>query len=162
MPTGSPRRGRYRLDARSLDVTRRRNGDANPRGRLERPDGRFRLAEGLGAPGDITIAEAQSRIYADWDRQVAEGSISVDCINGYKAQTRLLFAFAISRGLTHIDQFDAPFIHDWTRLRSPNSTDAEVLPSTRKMRLAAARAFFITAQCLGLHDENPAQAVEAH
>lgn len=143
-------------------MTRRRHGDANPRGRLERPVGRLRLADGLQSPGDITIEAAQERVYADWERQAAAGTISRACIDGYRAQTRGLCALALARKLTHLDQFDATFIHDWTRLRETGASESEVLPRTRKMRLAAARAFFITAQCLGLHDENPAQAVEAH
>jgi hypothetical protein len=78
MSQASPnQRGRYRLHpAAGVEVvTRRRIGDANPRGRMERLQGPFRLRADLSAPGAMALVTALTLVVADWERQVADGTI---------------------------------------------------------------------------------------
>lgn len=158
MADGTRRRGRYRLHPDGgVPVTRRRAGAANPRQKLERPVGRFVLAPSLQTPGDIRIDAAAALVYEDWARQLTNGTISAACIQGYEAQVQQLCARAEALRLTHLDQLDSTFLFEWARLQA--SGDGEVSARSRKNRLSAASAFFTTAQCLGLYDENPAVAV---
>lgn len=151
------RRGRYRLHPEgNVPVTRRRAGSANPRMKLERPTGRFTLAPGLAAPGDIRIDAAVGLVCEDWHRQLANRTIGEQCIDRYIFHTRSMAARAQAIGLTHVDQLDSSFLFEWARLRRHGQ--GEVGTGSRQVRLSAASAFFNTAQCLGLYDENPAVA----
>jgi integrase/recombinase XerC len=142
------------------DVTRRRLGDANPNGRLERPQGRFRLAYGLDDPGAIAAPVALELVEADWKRQAAIGNVSEVVLDGYCRDARSLVRTAQARGLRNLGEIDQDLIWTWMRSAKVDEPEASVSSNTRYRRRSAARAFFMTAQCLGLYDQNPAMSVE--
>lgn len=151
-------RGRYRLHRAVDDMTRRRHGDANPRGGLERPDGPFRLREGLNAPGDLPFGEALALVAEDWARQTANGTISV-VTEHYARELRGLAVVLARLGIPLVRDVDPNTLLMWIKM--PRQDGQPPLPrGSMGMRRAAARAFFQTAFCLGLHDSNPAKVVE--
>ena len=78
-------------------VTRRRAGQARTRGKLDAPQGRFALRQGLTSPGEMALADALVLVDADWDRQLAVGTISDDVIRCYKRDCRSLAKYAAKR-----------------------------------------------------------------
>ena len=138
--------GRYALH-RPLDgvdeLTRRRVGNANPRGRFIRAEGLFRLREDLTAAGDLPFAVALTIVLADWEAQVALGTISGDAVSVYRSQLS-----GLARLLTRLNQpmvkdIDSNTVVVWCLL--PDAAGLKPTLGTAKTRRAAARTFFETA-----------------
>lgn len=162
MSQASPKqRGRYRLHpAAGVEVvTRRRVGDANPRGRMERLQGPFRLRADLPAPGAMALATALPLVVADWERQVADGTIGDTNTTKYAVMLRGFLAVLSRQGVTLVEQVTANHVLAWCRMRSPQA-NGEPNENTMRVRRSAARAFFETCACLGITDLNPAKTVE--
>lgn len=155
----APKRGRYRLQPLVDDVTRRRAGEANPRGRLERPTRIFRLRPGMPEIGAIEFLDALELVREDWDRQVAAGTIDGENLKTYTAELRTLAGLMRTRALSHVSDVDCDFILYWAT--SPNFiTGAPASENTAFHRRSAARSFFETAHCLGVTNINPAKSVD--
>lgn len=157
-PSGS-HRGRYRLHPPvEVDVMgRRRVGDENPRGRLERPAGPFLLRDGLSAPGDLPFAAALPLVLADWERQRANGTIGA-VTTMYEVQLRGLSAVLARIGQPLVRDITPNTLLMWIKMPRADGT-----PPTRMSlgaRRSAVRTFFQTSFCLGLTDANPAKVVE--
>lgn len=160
-PQASPKqRGRYRLHPPTgVDaVTRRRVGDPNPRGRLERNVGVFRLREGLSAAGAITVAEAVALVEADWWRQVGNQTISGGIIEAYLRDLVGFVAVMTAQGITSVAQVTPNMVLGWCMM--PLADGSPSADNSRYRRRSAARSFFETCRCLGIADGNPAKAVE--
>lgn len=151
------RRGRNPLPA-GVPVTSRRAGDARVVGRLDRPLGQFILNEKLSEPGAIAANEAIEIVVEDWARQVNARKVSQAVISNYETDARSLAKFATAQGRPDLRDIDASLILSW--MHAPRADGQPVAPNTRLRRRSAARALFTTAQCLGLHDLNPAASVE--
>jgi integrase len=152
--------GRKPLHDPGEPVTRRRVGDANPRGRLDRPEPLFRLAPGLMRPGAVSLDHAYQLVSADWARQVANGNVSAVLIETYERDIKGLVQTAKSAGLTELGELDRGLIYLWMHAKRRGSTSSAVGMNTRFRRRSAARSFLLTAQFLGLHDQNPALGIE--
>lgn len=152
----APQRGRYRLH-RDGEVTRRRSGDPNPRGRLERPEGLFRLHPDLTAPGDLPFTRALELVSADWERQIADATISQILITRYMQDLRGLAVVLERLGRPRVADIDTNTVIVWMRL--PKQNGEPPARNVMAVRRAGARAFFQTSFCLGLTDANPAKAV---
>lgn len=151
--------GRHRLQRPADDdMSRRRVGDPQPTGRLQRPTERFRLASGLTAPGDIPLADALALIVADWNRQAAAGNVSADAIDFYTCKSTALVSYASAKGCITLADVKQPVLLMW--MRAARQPGAASTINTQYSRRSAVRAFFTTAICLGLHDQNPAQSIE--
>ena len=154
-----PQRGRYRLHPPVVDdVTRRRVGEANIRGRLERDLGPFFLRPGLTAPGAISFADALAEVTADWDRQVAAGTIGDGVVRQYERRLNALSRVMTTHGLVRVSDLNMKFLLMWCLL--PKADGNPVTENTRNFRRSAARSFFDTARCLGMTDANPANDIE--
>lgn len=151
------RGGRYRLHPPVDDVTRRRVGDANPRGSLERPEGPFRLRDGLVAPGDLPFDEALTLVSEDWARQTANGTISAITVR-YTGELRGLGAVLVRLGQPQVRDITANAVLMWMKM--PKADGHGVTRDYMGFRRSAARSFFQTAFCLGLTDANPAKVIE--
>lgn len=152
-------RGPYRLHPTVDEVTRRRVGDANPRGRLERHLGPFRLRDGLSAPGQFPFDEALELVLSDWNRQVEAGGISRGIIEHYGSYLRGLGRLMATRGLSLVGDLSVNFLLMWC-LMPTESTGERASENTSRLRRSAARSFFETAKGLGIIDANPAKSVE--
>lgn len=154
------RRGRYRLHpVGGVDaVTRRRVGDPNPRGRLERSVGVFRLSAGVTAPGALPLGHALALVEADWERQVNAGTISRDIINTYLIALRGFVAVLVSQGVTLVSQVTPNMVLAWCLM--PLGDGSAVAENTQRKRRSSVRSFFETCRALGLADTNPAKVVE--
>ncbi|MCZ2838271.1 hypothetical protein [Modestobacter sp. VKM Ac-2985] len=86
--------------------------------------------------------------------------MSATVIRDYKREAQRLRRRAEAHGRPLLGETDPTFIFESLRLRHAGAPAQPVAENTRRMRLAAARAVFLTAQRLGLHDQNPAKAVE--
>lgn len=139
-------------------MTRRRAGEARTRGKLEAPQGRFALRAGLTAPGEMPLADALALVVADWERQVAAGTISVEVIRGYKQALASMVRFLPARfGVTLVREVAPNHLFEWMRAPKPDGT--EVTTNTRYGRRSAARGFFLTCICLGIAEMNPAESI---
>ena len=125
--------------------------------RLEVLVGAFHLAADLSRAGDILFDAALLRVYADWDRQVVNGTVSAIIVRQYTVNMRALGRYAAALGYTHLDQIDSPLLRQW--MAAPKQDGADPSLSLRRARLQAARGMFATAILLGLHDLNAAQAI---
>lgn len=159
MHNASPQRGRYRLHPTGVEVTRRRIGEANPRGRLERHLGPFQLREGLSAPGAMSIAEAVDLVVADWERQVTAGTIRAGIIAVYQSHLGTLQRLAARHRMPLVGDLTVNFLLMWCLLPD-GKTGEPVTDGTKRVRRAAARSLFETCKCLGIIDVNPAKSVE--
>lgn len=155
------RSGRYRLHPPSgVDaVSRRRVGDPNPRGRLDRLTGPFLLREGLAGPGDMTLLMAFSLVGADWARQVAAGTISAENIATYTKHLSGFLAVLARLGVTMVNEVTPNLVLAWCQMRAPHA-DTDPNENSMRLRRSAARSFFETSACLGITDANPAKTVE--
>ena len=154
-----PQRGRYRLHLPADDMTRRRAGDSNPRGALERHQGLFRLRDGLTAAGELPMATTLDEVLADWHRQIAEGRVTAEVIRVYTSQLRGLVRLMGTRRLYRVCEVTPNLLLIWVQMPSVRSGGSVTL-NTAKCRRSAARSFFETAKCLGITDANPAKLVE--
>lgn len=160
-PQPTPKqRGRYRLHhpAGVEAVTRRRVGDPNPRGRLERNVGVFRLRAGLSAPGEIAVADAAALVEADWWRQVDSGSISASIIEAYARDLAGLVAVMGVQEIAALSDITPNMLRAWCRMPSNDGTPSA--ENSWYRRRSALRSFYETARCLGITDTNPAKSVE--
>jgi site-specific recombinase XerC len=158
MPQPSAGTGRHRLRRKVDPVTRRRSGNPNPRGRLERAEGLFRLRPGLTAPGDLVFADALDLVTADWARQVGNGTISDTLIRTYSGYLRRLTGVLVRFGKDDVRDIDANTVLVWMKMPKPDGqTPARNVMAVRR---SAARSFFQTAFCLGITDTNPAKAID--
>lgn len=130
-----------------------------PKGRLDRLPGRFRLADGLRAAGDIPLADALALVVADWQRQVQVGQVSAQAVRFYTEKTTALVAYATAHDCLTLADLTQPVVLVWMRTRKVGDPAAPISVDTQYSRRSAARALFITAICLGLHDQNPAQNI---
>lgn len=153
------RTGRYRLHPAADPMTRRRVGDANHRGRLDRNLGPFHLREGLTAPGALALVEAADLIVADWDRQVAEGNIGSDVIAMYTWKVRGFVAVLTAQGFSLLSDVTPNAVLAWCHMRAPGTSTTHTVNTLNKHR-SAIRSFFETAKCLGLTDANPAKNID--
>lgn len=154
-----PHRGPYRLHPTVDEVTRRRVGDANPRGRLERHLGPFFLREGMTAPGDMPFVDALDLVLVDWQRQVEGSTIGGDIIDNYTSYLRGLGRLMAARGLALVSDLSVNFLLMWC-LMPQESSGEPASENTSRLRRSAARSFFETAKGLGITDANPAKSVE--
>lgn len=160
-PAVPRRRGRRPLHPVGDDVTRRRVGEARPRGRLARLEGRFRLAEDLDAPGLLPLDDAFERIQQEWQRQVAEGAVVGITVKHYAEHMQSFLRFANrARGCVNLADVTVPVAQDWVVAPSPQNPGAPLPDNTIRMRRSALRSFFHTAVALGLTDQNPALSVD--
>lgn len=160
-PQATPKhRGRYRLHlpAGVDTVTRRRVGDPNPRGRLERNVGVFRLRDGMTADGDIMLADAVALVETDWWRQVGNDTISYAIIESYLRDLVGFVAVMTMQGITSVAQVTPNMVLAWCQM--PVADGSPAAENTWFKRRSAVRSFFETCRCLGLADGNPAKAVE--
>lgn len=127
------------------------------RNRLQVLSGPFRLASFLTAPGDIELTDAFARVSAEWDRQVKTGTVSPIIVQQYKDHIRFFHKFLASLQYTHLDQVEMPLVYRW--MVSPKVNGGEPGRSLQRNRLNAISGMFSTAILLGLHDLNPAQAI---
>ena len=154
-----PHRGPYRLHPTVDEVTRRRVGDPNPRGRLERNLGPFTLRAGIATPGDLPFTDALDLVLVEWHRQVDGGTISVEIIANYTSYLRGLGRLMTTRGLALVSDLSVNFLFMWC-LMPQESTGEPASENTSRLRRSAARSFFDTAKVLGIIDTNPAKSVE--
>lgn len=154
-----PHRGPYRLHPTVDEVTRRRVGDPNPRGRLERHLGPFFLREGMTAPGAMPFTEALDLVLVEWNRQVVGGNISADIITNYTCYLRGLGRLMTARGLALVSDLSVNFLLMWC-LMPQESTGEPASENTSRLRRSAARSFYETAKGLGITDTNPAKTIE--
>lgn len=152
-----PRGGRYRLHPAVDEVTRRRVGNPNPRGRIERADGPFRLREGLTEPGQLPFGEALDLVAADWERQRANATVG-DITVRYVIELRGMEVTLARLGKALVRDVTPNTVLMWMKM--PGVGGRPVLRGNMSVRRSAARAFFQTAFCLGLADANPAKVVE--
>lgn len=153
--------GRHRLHRpQDDDVTRRRAGEAQPKGRLDRVQGRFRLANGVDAPGAIGLAGAFALIVADWQRQAQIQQVTPQAVTFYIEKNTALVAYATAKGCQTLADLTQPVIYTWMRTRKTDDPAASISNNTLYSRRSAARALFTTAMCLGLHDQDPTRAIE--
>lgn len=153
--------GRHRLHRPpDDDVTRRRAGDPQPKGRLDRVQGRFRLADGLRAAGDLPLADALALVVADWQRQAQVGQVTPQAVTFYIEKNTALVAYATAKGCQTLADLTQPVIYTWMRTRKTDDPAAPITTNTQYSRRSAARALFTTAMCLGLHDQDPTRAIE--
>lgn len=139
-------------------MTRRRAGQARARGKLEAPQGRFALRAGLVAPGGIPLAEALVLVEADWQRQVAAGTIGDEVIRCYVRDVRSMVKYLPKRyGIAQVREVTPNHLFEWMRV--PKADGSPVSTNTRYARRSAARAFFLTCTCLGIFDVNPAESI---
>lgn len=150
--------GRYRLHPSGPVVTRRRAGAARQSGRLKRLEGRFHLHPDVRAPGMVPITDARDRACADIRAQAVVGTISHDLADGYTKHLSSLANYAKARGLTFVGDIGVNLIVEW--INAPGADGRLPSTNTRQIRRSAARAWFITLNCLGLDDRNPAKAIE--
>lgn len=158
-PAG-PQRGRYRLHPPADVMTRRRVGEPNTRNGLEKPDGPFLLRDGLSGPGAMPLWQAYDIVCADWDRQLAAGTVSDLLIRDYKRKTRGLFSTAEQQGCVLVRDITTNLIWTWMRSADPRDPNAGPTFRTLSLRRSCARGFFITAHRLGITDVNPAKSIE--
>ena len=92
---------------------------------------------------------------ADWQRQVADGSVSAAVIDAYRRNTQALVQTAKSHGITELGQLDPALIYLWMHSRKRGAPGEPVNVNTRFARRSAARAFLMTAQCLGYGNSAP-------
>lgn len=151
-------RGRYRLHPVVDEVTRRRNGDANPRGRLERNPGPFILRNDLTGPGEISLDDAFDLIYADWSRQIDNGNIGAEIIAAYQKDLRGLRSLLAAHSVSRLAGVTPNVVLVWCQMRQPSRPEPTL--NTIYKRRSAAKSFFETAKCLGLTDANPAKHIE--
>lgn len=152
-------RGRYRLHPQVDDMTtRRRVGDANPRGALRKAEGPFVLRDGLASPGAMPLRDAFDLVTAEWDIQAAAGAITPKAVDNYVSFVRGLLRTLERQGIILVSQVTSNDVWLWTRAPSPRTGEA---PTQGGMivRRAAARMFFQTAFRLGITDANPANSV---
>lgn len=152
-----PRGGRYRLHASVDEVTRRRVGNANPRGRLERANGPFLLREELDEPGSLPFGEAFDLVAADWERQRANATIGEVSLR-YVTELRGLQGTLARLGQGLVRDITPNTVLMWMKMPGVNGRPIE--RGHMSVRRSAVRAFFQTAFCLGLTDANPAKVVE--
>lgn len=156
--SGEPqRRGRYRLQPLAVDVSRRGAGEANLRGRLERPTRVFSLRTGLVEKGALPFSTAVALVTADWDRQVAEGRIDGIALRGYRDDLARLERLMGALGLHEVRHIDYDLLLRW--IHSPGTDGNAPSENTTYRRRSSARVFFETAHCLGITDTNPAKSV---
>lgn len=151
-------RGRHRLDRKDDEVTRRRSGEANPRGKLERAEGLFRLSPELSSPGDIAFTDALDEVLADWARQVAAGTVGPDVVDLYGLHLRAFSGVLDRLNRPRVCEIDANTVLVWMRL--PKQGGDAPARNVLAVRRSAARSFFQTAFCLGITDANPAKAID--
>ena len=149
--------GRHRLHPAGDEVTRRRVGEANPRGALERNLGPFRLRADLAAPGAIPLADAAVEVFADWDRQVAAKNVSADIVSVYGKNVAAFLRVMSAQGVERVCEVDANRVLFWLQMAQPGRPAPT--RNTMSARRSAARAFFETAKCLGITGDNPAANV---
>lgn len=139
-------------------MTRRRAGEARTRGKLDAPQGRFALRPGLPSSGEMPLADALVLVEADWDRQLAAGTISNDVIRGYKRECGSLVRYAGKRfGRVMVRDLTVNDLVVW--MATPKADGSAVTNNTRRGRLSAAKAFFKTCTCLGIYDLSPAESI---
>jgi integrase/recombinase XerC len=125
---------------------------------LEAPQGRFALRPGLTSSGEMPLADALVLVEADWDRQLAAGTISDDVIRCYKRDCRSLVKYAAKRfGRELVRDLAVNDLVVW--MATPKPDGSQVTNNTRRGRLSAAKAFFKTCTCLGIYDLNPAESI---
>lgn len=156
-------RGRYRLHP-ALDptvdaMTRRRAGNANQRGGLERNLGLFRLRDDLPEPGAMPLTDAAESVFNDWDRQFKEGRVSDVLTDDYVRLVQGLIRFAGTRGVDLVSDLSLNVLRIWVQM--PNVRTGEpVGRETQGVRRSAVRMFFETLNCLGITDANPGKLIE--
>lgn len=139
-------------------MTARRAGQARLRGKLEVPQGRFALRPGMASPGAMPLVEALRLVEAEWDRQVAAGTISRAVIKCYRLDARSMVKFLPKRfGVNSVGEVTPNQIYEW--MRTPRPDGEPPAANTRYGRRSAARAFFLTCTLLGIFDVNPAESI---
>lgn len=149
-------------DPRGASVMARvARGETPLRGSLDRAKGPFRLDAALAEPGVISFEDARDRVFLDWDRQVAAGTVKAATITEYKRKTNA-FVAAMTRRYA-----DEPLLlranHADIRTWLPKPTPGRETPmakGTQRGRLIAITGFYRTAIALGLCDQNPASGIE--
>lgn len=161
-------RRRRRPDADQDDgVTRRRAGEAKATGMFERPQGPFRLAAGLSAPGALPLQEAVDLVTADWLRQLRENKISPSTYRKAEPGIRRFATYARGHGVHDLDGVTAAVVQAYCDARNAPaasgsaSTVVGLAPSgaTKVSRRSHVRAFFNTCNALGLDDRDPTTRV---
>ena len=110
---------------------------------MDEPPGRFALRPGLTSLGEMALADALLLVEADWDRQLAVGTISDDVIRCYQGDCRSLVKYAAKRFCRVLVRDLA--VNDlvvW--MGTPKLDGSQVTNNTRRGRLSAAKAFFKT------------------
>jgi integrase/recombinase XerC len=139
-------------------TTRRRVGDANPRGALLKPEGPFLLRDGLKAPGAMPLGEALDLVAAEWKTQAAAGAVTPGVVTLYTRFVLGLFRTLERQGIALVSEVTPNHVWLWMRAPSPRTLDAPT-PGVMGVRRAAVRMFFQTAFLLGITDANPANSV---
>jgi integrase len=128
------------------------------RGRLQKLEGRFHLREGLAAPGEIAVPAAVDLVVAEMRAQAAAGWVTTDVVeDSYVKFLRSFARYMPARGAHTVSAITMNLIVEW--MVAPSAAG----PAPRNVQMArrsTARAFFALCARLGLHDQNPALAVE--
>ena len=98
---------------------RRRIGDQNPRGRLERPAGPFLLRADVPEPGQVAFSEALSLVIHDWERQKANGTIS-NVVDTYATHLRGLNVVLVRHGMPLVCDISPNVLLMWIKMPRPD------------------------------------------
>lgn len=145
-------------------MTRSRGGEPRVTGRLVRPtlsDALFiDLADENAA---ITLLEARTRVYAEWERQINDGTIKGKTIDGYRHSVDQFVNYTVANspaGVAHLlNDTGRVHIESWLPV-PPSGRDTPIAEATMRTRLFGIKALFITATALRLCGHNPADAIE--
>lgn len=156
-PVRNPRGGPYLRRAVVDEVTRRRLGDPNVRGKVAINDGFFRLREGIDSAGCYPVDNAVVEVFTDWERQVIDGDIAGDTVAYYRGGVSDLAGFATHHAVIAVGEMTPNFLLAWCR--SPVRGGVGPSINTMYWRRSIAKAFFETCGLLGITDANPARLV---